>query len=456
MVISKILSYKNAWDQLIQNNQSELDDILLTIPCFIQRFLKIQKQKRRILLRDIWSQELVKQGWNIPEEITFHSDSRQRINFRTIGPLKNNISATLDIGYPHFLNRWLFQQATMACKYDIIKIPVMIVPATDFNIKMGAITFGTNKDKSTFEFCKSQLEPLTPMSHKYPFLILGFAPEHDLFNSQVFELESDPLVLEAKIIVDRCIEFPPEYYHAGVNILSFFSTYISEQYPNEKAKVRIEQKDNVVRLIIETEDGKTEIIEKALEEYQLIVSGKITPESVTNSDKLVLELKNELRIAKYRVESQHDIIQLQDSRIDKLMEIVGNGLVAKQTLSVDFHPNISTTTNVSINQNISLAIGNLTELKDIIPKEDVAHLTIIDLEGSLEAIEKEQNPEVVKKSSAMSKFKRFIDNISDDKSNLSKTIKAAETGWDIIKDLAGKYNSIAQWCGLPQVPTIFT
>jgi hypothetical protein len=74
----------------------------------------------------------------------------------------------------------------------------------------------------------------------------------------------------------------------------------------------------------------------------------------------------------------------------------------------------------------------------------------------LEAVEKEKDPQVVRKSSAMSKFKRFIDKVTEGNNEVEKAIIAVEHGWDIFKDLAGKYNSIAQWCGLPQVPKIFT
>jgi len=56
----------------------------------------------------------------------------------------------------------------------------------------------------------------------------------------------------------------------------------------------------------------------------------------------------------------------------------------------------------------------------------------------------------------MSKFKRFVDALENEDSNLNKTIKTIENGWEIAKELAGKYNSIAEWCGLPQVPRIFT
>ena len=54
------------------------------------------------------------------------------------------------------------------------------------------------------------------------------------------------------------------------------------------------------------------VIEKALHEYELIITGEVPPEKFTQNDKLVLELRNELRIAKFRLESQQDLIGMQN------------------------------------------------------------------------------------------------------------------------------------------------
>ncbi len=452
MIVSKVLSYKNAWNVFHDNNSPELQDILDVLPSFILEYNESRNQSGRPMFYELWEQKLYEKNWSLIDR-TIYTDTGIRINIGRIGPIKNNVSAIVNFGHPDSLNRWLFQQSPIACKYNIVNIPIMLVPVDEFARQQNDRPI---LNRYTFEMYQRQLEPLMPMSHGYPFLILGYSNQYELFEPEIIEIESDSFIQNENIVIDRCIEFPPQYYHAGINILSFFGTYIKEQYPDEEAKVKIEQHDNIVRLIVETKNGEIEVVEKALEEYQLIVSGQRAPESIVKSEKLVLELRNELRIAKYRIESQQDIIQLQNVRIDQLFNIVGAGLAAKPTLSIDFHPSISATCNVTINQDISLAIGNLSELKELLPKEDDNLLVINDLEGALNSIEKETNPEIVKKSSAMSKFKRFMDKISDTNDNLRKSIDTIETGWDIIKDLAGKYNSIAEWCGLPQVPKIFT
>jgi HSP20 family molecular chaperone IbpA len=79
--------------------------------------------------------------------------------------------------------------------------------------------------------------------------------------------------------VERSIEFPPEYWEAGTSILSYFSRILGVKYPSQKIKVRIEQEGLMLRMIIDTPTGEKEKIEKTLEEYGLVVTGKILPES---------------------------------------------------------------------------------------------------------------------------------------------------------------------------------
>uniref|UniRef100_UPI004049DD94 hypothetical protein n=1 Tax=Flavobacterium sp. TaxID=239 RepID=UPI004049DD94 len=452
MIISKVISYKGAWNEFEQNHQAELEDIVSAIPEFIPAYLESRNSESHFVsFREIWDQIMFQKGWEITDR-TFYTDSGQRINLGSIGPVKNGISSTVSFGHVDHLNRWLFQQTALAGKYHIADIPILIVPIQEFARAQEDRFF----QRQSFEMCFRQIEPLAPLSHAYPFLILGYSDQENLFDTEVFEIESDPLLLNENIVIDRCIEFPPEFHQAGLNILSFFGTYIREQYPDEDAKVKIEQNGHLVKLIIETKDGKKDVIEKALHEYELVVTGEKKPEEITQNQGLILELRNELRIAKFRIESQQDIIHVQRGQMDQLFNIVGSGLANKQPIAIDFRPNISLSNSLTLNQDISYAISGINEIKELLPSSSPEQIVLNDLEGALEAIEKESNPDVVKKSSAMSKFRKFLDKVKDGNEDLKKVIETTETGVDIFRDLAGKYNKIAEWCGLPQVPSLFT
>ena len=45
--------------------------------------------------------------------------------------------------------------------------------------------------------------------------------------------------------------------------------------------------------------------------------------------------------------------------------------------------------------------------------------------------------------------------MGDKNSSMHKVIEGTKNGVDIAQDLAEKYNDIAQWAGLPQVPKPF-
>jgi response regulator of citrate/malate metabolism len=132
------------------------------------------------------------------------------------------------------------------------------------------------------------------------------------------------LDLNNKII--RSIEFEPEYYQAGLSILSYFNTIVSQKYPDIKIKVKIEQEGSAVRMLIETPDGEKEKVEKTLVEYGLVVLGQISPESFLPSPYEVMALKNKIEISALELRQSKELLRLVESnnkvRIDSLEEQV--------------------------------------------------------------------------------------------------------------------------------------
>lgn len=327
MYIHKVISYKNAWDTVNNNNENELLEAQSALDDFMSHYISIYDLKNhneRIMPREIWEKALHNKEWELIDR-TYYSNDGVRINVGRIGPTKNGLSASLPFGAFDSISRWIFQQSSIAIKYGLFQIPVMFVPTRDFSRKIDNSWI----KRETFEYNLNQLEILTPLTHPYPFLVIGYSDEAPNNEIEIYELASEIYIKEERSVIDRCIEFPPEYHQAGLNILNYFGTYLREQYPDENASVKIEQTGLNVRLVIETADGKSETIEKALHEYELIITGAEPPEKFSNNDKLIIELKSEIRIAKFRLETQQDIIGIQSNRIDQLLNILGNGLSQK-------------------------------------------------------------------------------------------------------------------------------
>ncbi|MGR5284912.1 hypothetical protein ACP3V5_06310 [Vibrio maritimus] len=261
--------------------------------------------------------------------------------------------------------------------------------------------------------------------------------------------------LSSTSMIERCIEFPPEYHQAGVGILSYFSSYLAKQYPENKARVRIEQSGNSVRMVVEGEDGSLETIEKALHEYELIVTGEEKAERFVNNDITLIELKSELRMAKYRIETQQDLLGVQNTRIDKLLELVGSGLSQRNNISIDFKPEISLANTININQNISEVLSSVCELGNELKNIGESNDDLSDIESLLIQLESETDPASVRRSPAMPKLKRFLTQVSEGGSELNTAIDKVRSGVAMCQDLGAKYNKVAEWCGLPVIPSIF-
>lgn len=447
MYIHKVISYKKAWPLSLKNNREELSEALQALDKLISHIAGYTPNEENLSPRDFWEESLISQGWDSAER---YSKGKRIVNSR-IGPVSNGFSAAIPIGIFDQFGRWLFQDSAIAIKHEVITLPVLFVPTRD-HVKANA---ERGLSRETFENYQRQIEQLSPVSIQYPFLVVGYSSEQPLLEPECYEVESDGAIDNFNSVVDRCIEFPAEYHQAGLGILNYFGTYLREQYPDEDASVKIEQHGLTVRLIIVTKDGRSEVVEKALHEYELIISGAASPAAFTNNADLVLDLRNELRVAQYRLESKQDIIGMQNAQISKLFDIVSLGLSNPSAVSIDFKPVITLTNDVKLEVNLDVvgARDSIKFLLDEIPRSNQAHTALLELEHSLVDIEKEVDKSVVKRSTAMKRFKEFVDKVVDDGSEFNEAIKKADSGWQIFSDIAKKYNGVAEWCGLPVVPS---
>lgn len=438
--ITKIISYRDAWKTINSNHLDSLNEIITA--------LSLIQDEPEEDISSLIKKEIKEKDWNqlrYGSSVFDQGDKR----LKTVNYVKNRIGISLS--KLNLFNIWLFQDAQVILSDNIIDVPILLAPLKSISKN------NRTKKSDQFETIHEDLIKLEPLALNYPFLILGYEFIDHKKDLDIIEIKSNQFEPKENVVIERFIEFSPQYYQAGINIISFFGNYIKQQYPDEDVTVSIEQHRNIVRLKIVTNDGKTEIIEKALEDYQMVISGNKKPEDITNNSSLILELKNELRIAKLRIESQKDIIGYQKSNMEQFFNILGNGFSKPMPVVIDFKPSIHLNNNIIFNQRISTTFGTLSELKELIPSEEkVYYEKILELEKALLKIEKEQDPEVIKKSSAMSKFRRFLFDINDKESGLYNVVDKLNSGIEIIRDLAGKYNSIAQWCGLPQVPNFLT
>ncbi|XGW00256.1 MAG: hypothetical protein ACAF41_15135 [Leptolyngbya sp. BL-A-14] len=183
-----------------------------------------------------------------------------------------------------------------------------------FNGVQGYINFLRTGDIQLFNVDRSAQAPLI---------------DEEIFNRS----ESNSSTLR----IERSIEFPPEYWEAGTSILSYFNRVLGIKYPNKKIKVRIEQEGLMLRMIINTSTGEREEIEKTLNEYGMVVTGKMEPESFLDDPFEAMALRNKLEIADLELRQTRQLLEITthssqkrietlEVQVDKLHSLIEKGL----------------------------------------------------------------------------------------------------------------------------------
>ena len=125
--------------------------------------------------------------------------------------------------------------------------------------------------------------------------------------------------VEKRTIV-RSINFSPEYREAGTSILTYFNHILKIKYPDVKVKVKIEQDDAILRMIISTPSGDRETIERTLEEYGMVVTGKLPVELFLTTPFEVMALKNKLEIANLELKQTRELLNFAQNNNQKQIE----------------------------------------------------------------------------------------------------------------------------------------
>ena len=143
----------------------------------------------------------------------------------------------------------------------------------------------------------------------------------------------------------RELEFPPEYKESVVSILSYFSRVVEQKYPNISARVTIGQQGNAISLKVETDEGEIETIERTLNDYGLVVTGKKPATDLFDNPASVLELRNRLEIVTLELRLKEDAhrmlstchedrIKSLESQLSEVRALVGTQLTTVGRLTI--------------------------------------------------------------------------------------------------------------------------
>ena len=193
---------------------------------------------------------------------------------------------------------------------NLAEVSVLIAPSQETVSTLISKRIVPNQIKKvpTEVTCREQLAKFGPISSQAPAVVLFYSIDaEDIIIEDISSIK-----IETNPSIERTIEFEPEYYQAGVGLLSYFGEILRQKDPSTKAKVRIEQDGRIVRLHIESPTGNIETIEKELDQYALVISNQAAPETLFEQRMHIMQLESRLEVAKVELKNAHDLKQLTD------------------------------------------------------------------------------------------------------------------------------------------------
>ncbi|ENW82678.1 hypothetical protein F909_00949 [Acinetobacter sp. ANC 3929] len=452
MYITKVLSYNGAWDELLSENNATFIEIKKILEQFSSNihdpadWLRPDSPRDQFThISERFEKKFLENGWGYPI-----ARVSNRILRNSLGVVKNGLSLKMDNNIDA-IPTFIFKKIKIN-NIGNVTLPTLVTFNTS-TVKDGLSTTFTiaNSIVCTFENAYEDLIELLPNDFNTKFLIFGI----DKFDSG-FELVKIDIKKSESIKIDRCITFEPEYYQAGLSILSYFGTVLRDKYPEQNATVRIEQHDLNVRMVIQSENGNIETIEKALHEYELLLKGETSPDEFAISPLKALELKNQLNLFKFQVESQKEIIALQNGQILDLKQIIHKALSPISHPPVTIINQLHNSQSTVINHKAAISESNdeLEELIDLADSETLKNKLAM-IQNALESNRNSENPEEIKDSNGMKKLAKFLKEANEVGTEANDLAEKGGKAVDLIKSLGRSYNSIAQWCGMPVIPSVF-
>ena len=320
MYIDKVLSYHSAWEVLndtpkaysdlskvISNLTLEnlTDGNIINNPSGRSRILGTPTKVTSKSIPIVWDTFMRELNW---ESFDFISPNENGYSFR-FPYFKHNINVHIMTEEMIRFPNWLLIETPTIFNHDSCKLCILVCPMESVIESYPKTEYHRKHYYTSFEKCLVQFKEFLPLNHEKPILIIGISNSEA--PTEIHKFSSS----ENKI--ERVLEFPTEYYQAGVGILSYFGDVLKQKHPTLKAKVRIEQDENTIRMIIDTPDGSRDIIEKTLDNYSLVIANKDKPESLLDDQLQIASLKNRLAIADLEVRQARDLMLVSDNLINR-------------------------------------------------------------------------------------------------------------------------------------------
>lgn len=321
MFVQRILSLNNGWSILTTQKGEEWEEAKAVLNTLDDEFIIKSSRDSDGLPRSVdYTYNFLYYGYqqHIIDNYNWPDDALSKDNkiavYSDDPPIKNGVLASL-IGMDEITGGDFASTVYLHAPYyftlGIIDVAVYFIASAEVIARV--IEIGAKPEAlaniPTEEFCRTEIAKLSTLTSRTPIVLAFFsptAPEEIVVEEASFKASAS--------VIERIIEFAPEHYQAGVGLLSYFGEILRQKDPNTKAKVRIEQEGNRVRLHIESPGGDIEIIEKELAQYALVVSQQAAPETLLANRAHIMQLETQLDITRIQVKQAQDLMQLAEGQ----------------------------------------------------------------------------------------------------------------------------------------------
>lgn len=208
------------------------------------------------------------------------------------------------------INLFLFDTSQTRNKKDLADNAIGKKPGwkyvdNSFDVQLGA----------SLEYATSSRIALISLSEEEISTYVNFK-----FRDALTEVFAD--LKSAHSVIFRHLVFPPEYRQAGLSILNYFCEVAEQRYPDLPCTVQIEQDGQQVRMVIQTQEGYRDTIERTLEEYGLVISGQRQPAELFDNAVYVMRLENKLTIVEAELQQErraYTLLQEQKEIANRLL-----------------------------------------------------------------------------------------------------------------------------------------
>lgn len=417
MYIKRVISYGEGWNIFDKNEELKND-----LNSIIEE-LSFNNEERSSYLYSTSRHILNKYGYSSLNQ----NDKLKLRNYSVFIPFhKNQVSIRFiftDISgsFP----TWLFVEVPKSNLENIIDLPILIILSNEFennleNEKIQRIRFFS---ESKFdELIKNYLS----LNYVSPFLIFIIS-NNKIDNFAIEELILNEELKQNSYLIEKSIEFAPEYFQAGMGILAYFGEVLKRKYPNNDASVRIVQEKNIVKLQIESKEGEIEIIEETLENYSLVISNQANIDILYDKPTDVIALKQKLEIAGLEIRQTKELLALSQnlytSKISSMEDELSFMRRQFENQSIQVTKNQKLVSQISSsNEKIILAQINQSSimLENIINSSNISNKTEELIYTLLERIQSGIDSKVDE-----NEIKKILLDINDEDKNIIKEIEEA-------------------------------